>query len=133
MIKKNFKQVISVLFLVSMLCIPFLVFASGVQSGVGVLDKLETVGGASGYAEADETSLARSLGIIINVALSLLGIIFIILIIYGGFQWMTAGGNEEMVKKAKSRIVNSIIGLVITLSAYAVWSLIDRLFISRIQ
>lgn len=132
MIKKNFKQLLSVLFLVSMLCLPFLVFAGGVQSSVGVLNKLETVGGASGYSEADETSLARSLGIIVNVALSLLGIIFIILIIYGGFQWMTAGGNEDAIKKAKGRVTNAIIGLVITLSAYAVWNLIDRLFINRL-
>ncbi|MFA5644496.1 MAG: hypothetical protein WC928_03155 [Patescibacteria group bacterium] len=132
MIKKNIKSIMSASFLVLMLCLPFLVFANGVQSNVGVLDKLQFVGDKSGYAEADEGSLARNLGIIVNAALSLLGIIFIILIVYAGIQWMTAGGNEEAVKKAQGKIKDAIIGLVITISAYAIWNLIDRFIISRI-
>ncbi|MDD3711610.1 MAG: hypothetical protein PHP37_03365 [Patescibacteria group bacterium] len=132
MMKKNIKSIFSSLFLVLLLCLPFLVFADNSTSSSGILGKLQKVGTAGGYADADDTSLASGLGVVANMILSLLGIIFIILIIFGGIQWMTAGGNEEQVKKAQSRIKNAIIGLVVTLSAYAIWSLIDRYFINRV-
>lgn len=57
---------------------------------------------------------------IINIALSLLGIISVVIILIGGFTWMIAGGNEENVDKAKKRIFAGIIGLAIVLSAYAI-------------
>lgn len=139
MFKKNIKQFSLVLFLVFILSLPFIVFAQGesqikggVQSEVGIVDKLKLVGTKGGYNSADETSFASSLGLLANVLLSLLGVVFIILMIIGGFQWMTAGGNEEQVKKAQARIKNAIIGLVITISAFAIWRLIDTYFINRI-
>jgi len=52
--------------------------------------------------------------------LSLLGIIVLVIIIYGGFLWMTAGGNDERVGEAKKWIFGGIIGLVIILSSYAI-------------
>jgi len=42
------------------------------------------------------------------------------LILYGGFKWMTAGGNEEQVGEAKKIIISGVIGLIIILSAYAI-------------
>jgi len=51
-----------------------------------------------------------------------------VFIVYGGAMWMTSGGNEEQIKKAKGMIVNAIIGLVIVLLAYAISSfIIDKL------
>jgi hypothetical protein len=38
----------------------------------------------------------------------------------GGFIWMTAGGNEEKVGKAKKMLVAGIIGLIIVVAAYAI-------------
>lgn len=57
---------------------------------------------------------------IINVALSLIGMVLVVIIIYAGFQWMTAGGNSDAVSDAKGRLMNAIIGLLIVLSAYAI-------------
>ncbi len=59
-------------------------------------------------------------GLFINIVLGVLGVIFLVLTIYAGFLWMTAAGNEEQVKKAKHIVVQAVIGLVITLSAYAI-------------
>ncbi|MFA5023895.1 MAG: pilin [Patescibacteria group bacterium] len=63
---------------------------------------------------------------IIQVALGLLAVIFLILMIIAGFRWMTAGGNDEQVKKATSTIKTSIIGLVIVLAAYAITYFVFR-------
>lgn len=59
-------------------------------------------------------------GRIINVSLSLLGTIAVALIVYAGFLWMTAGGNDDQITKARGIIYAAVIGLVIILSAYAI-------------
>ncbi|OGY44694.1 MAG: hypothetical protein A3J62_01155 [Candidatus Buchananbacteria bacterium RIFCSPHIGHO2_02_FULL_38_8] len=56
---------------------------------------------------------------VVNVLLGFLGIVAIIIILWGGFRWMTAGGNEEKVGEAKKIITAGIIGLVIIFIAYA--------------
>ncbi|MFH1412602.1 MAG: hypothetical protein ABIG10_01045 [bacterium] len=57
---------------------------------------------------------------IIAVVLSFLGVIFIALMIYGGYLWMTATGNEEQVDKARNLIKAALIGLLIVIAAYAI-------------
>ena len=56
----------------------------------------------------------------IGIALSLVGVIFFILMIYSGITWMVARGNEEQTKKSLQTITAAIIGLVIVISAYAI-------------
>ena len=75
----------------------------------------------AGYATGDDATSVNSLtSNIILVAISFVGIIFLVLIIYGAFAWMTSGGNSESVGKAKKTIINSTIGLIIALAAYAI-------------
>jgi amino acid transporter len=69
---------------------------------------------------SDSTSVGSVIATIIKTLLGLLGIIFVVLLIYAGFQWMTAEGNEEKVTKAKDTIVRAIIGLVIIIAAYSI-------------
>ncbi|OGH71838.1 MAG: hypothetical protein A2921_00850 [Candidatus Magasanikbacteria bacterium RIFCSPLOWO2_01_FULL_43_20b] len=57
---------------------------------------------------------------IIRVALGLLGIVAVVIMLVGGFEWMTAGGDDEKVGTAKKRIFAGILGLAIILSAYAI-------------
>jgi amino acid transporter len=57
---------------------------------------------------------------VIQGFLSLLAIIFIILVIYAGYSWMTAGGDEAKVTKAKDTIYRAIIGLILILAAYSI-------------
>ncbi|MFH1947320.1 MAG: pilin [Candidatus Magasanikbacteria bacterium] len=57
---------------------------------------------------------------IINVSLGLLGIVAVVIVLWGGFRWMTAGGNEEKVGEARKIIFSGVIGLAIILSAYAI-------------
>lgn len=63
---------------------------------------------------------------IIRVALGLLGIVAITIVLYGGFVWMTAGGDENKVATAKKILFNGVIGLIIILSAYAITSFVIR-------
>jgi len=57
---------------------------------------------------------------IITAALSLIGIVFLGLAIFGGIKWMTAKGNEKQINEAQNIIANAIIGLIIVAAAYAI-------------
>lgn len=116
-----FKKISLLLFLLTLLILPYLVFA---QSPT---DALKQTGNDAGFAAADDTSVSKIAGTVVATALSLLGIIFIILIIYGGVRWMMAQGNEQEVETAKNVIKNSIIGLIIVVGAYAIYNLVSKL------
>jgi hypothetical protein len=92
------------------------------------LDKTaEVVTGIKGDYQAGDNYFPTKIGQIIGVLLSFVGTIFFILIIYGGFLWMTARGNEQDVTKAKDLITSAIIGLVIVLAAYVITTYIGTM------
>lgn len=64
-------------------------------------------------------TLPEMAGNVINVALSILGIVFLGYALYAGFKWMTAQGDEKAVTAAKDTIKNSVIGIVIIVGAFA--------------
>lgn len=73
--------------------------------------------GTTGLGEADPRDIAANL---ITVILGFLGILAVIIILIGGFKWMTAAGNEDQVAEARKIIVAGIIGLVIILAAWGI-------------
>ncbi|MFA5937370.1 MAG: hypothetical protein WC822_05870 [Candidatus Paceibacterota bacterium] len=78
---------------------------------------LGATAGAAGLQRGNVSELA---GNVIGTALSMIGVLFFILMVYGGFLWMTAKGNEEQTKKAFNTITAATIGIVIVLASYAV-------------
>ncbi len=86
-------------------------------------EPLINLGQTAGFLEPTGTepkSPAEIAGGIIKAVLTLLGIIALILIVYSGFLWMTAAGNEERLTKTKKVLTNAIIGLVIIVMAYSI-------------
>ena len=61
---------------------------------------------------------------VVNIALGFLGILAVIIIIYAGFKWMTAGGNEDQVGDAKKMIIQAVIGLTIIFLAWVIASFV---------
>lgn len=66
------------------------------------------------------TDLPTLIGTILNSVLSLVGVIFLVIIVWGGFLWMTARGNDKQVETAKQLITSAIIGLLIIAGGYAI-------------
>lgn len=125
---KKFVQSFSHFFIIPALVFVFL--TNMVLADVGdTVDKLKkdffglnSTADKSGF-KTDTTGapeIAQLVGQIIGIALSLLGLVFMVLIIYGGFLWMQARGNEEDAKQAKEIVINATIGVVVVFSAYAV-------------
>jgi hypothetical protein len=71
----------------------------------------------TGLANTDPRQMAAN---IINIALACLGILAVVIILIGGFKWMTAGGNEEGVEEAKKILTAGVIGLVIILASWGI-------------
>ncbi|MEK7619617.1 MAG: Ig-like domain-containing protein [Patescibacteria group bacterium] len=67
-----------------------------------------------------QDSIAIIIARVIRVALTLVGIIFVCVIIYAGFLYLLARGEPEPIKKAKKIFQQSIIGLIIIFSAYSI-------------
>jgi len=68
---------------------------------------------------------------VIEGALSLIGIIFLALMLYAGYHWMTARGEEEKVEKAKDTIQRAIVGIIIVVGAYAIWKFIFSYLLNK--
>lgn len=94
-------------------------------------NEVSSVGIEAGYNTAYRSgSLQVFIARIIAQLLTFLGIIFFILILYAGFLWMTAGGNEENIGKAKRILTSAGIGLAIVVLAYAITVFVMRAFLS---
>ena len=91
-------------------------------------DNAGTVADAGGYKIGETDAVENMIAKIINTVLSMLGVIFLILMLYGGYLWMTAAGKEERVTKAKNLITAAIIGVILVVSAYAIsYFVIDKI------
>lgn len=86
----------------SVLATPFTLEDIGTQVGLGTSDLKQTVLN------------------IIQWVLSVLGLLAVTFIIYGGFVWLTAAGNEERIEKAKKVIGSAVVGLIIVMLAWAI-------------
>ncbi|MDD5251528.1 MAG: pilin [Patescibacteria group bacterium] len=84
---------------------------------------LDTTAGVAGLKG---TAVSGGLGLIvaklIQQLIAIIGVIFVAIMVYSGFRWMTAGDSEENINEAKGLIRNAVIGLAIVLAAYSITS-----------
>lgn len=73
----------------------------------------------AGYNTQSSATIDNIIGVVIRTALSFVGVIFLVLMVYGGYLWMTARGNDQQIDKARNLIIAAVVGLIIVLSAYA--------------
>lgn len=110
-------------FILSIVC--SLLFASSVVAidlGSNIAGKAAEIGGYS--KTTSQTTFSQNIGTVIKAALSMVGVIFLTLMVYAGYLWMTARGKEEEIDKAQKIITAAIIGLVIVVGAYSVTSFV---------
>lgn len=94
-------------------------FIFNIKGGVLALDTgLEKTATTAGLPS--NTSLAGIIGQIIYAILGFLGVVFVILLIYGGFIRMTAQGAPDKIKTSTGIITSAIVGIIIILASYAI-------------
>ncbi|HBR81133.1 MAG: hypothetical protein UX09_C0006G0008 [Candidatus Uhrbacteria bacterium GW2011_GWE2_45_35] len=79
---------------------------------------LGEIGNTTGMGGAED--LTTVIGNLINVVLGVLGIIFLVLVVYAGFLYLTDQGGGEKAKKAMKLLTTAVIGIVIIVAAYAI-------------
>jgi len=81
---------------------------------------LDSSANTAGFVTGSDAATVNSItGQAIAIVLGMVGVVFLGFLIYGGFVWMIADGNQEKVKAATKTIMNSLLGIILTLSAYA--------------
>lgn len=116
------------IFLLTILIILCPLIVKGIDLG---FSKTDSAAKTAGYGATTETTLAENVGIIIKAALSFVGVIFLVLMVYAGYLWFTSRGEEEPIKKAQKIIATSVVGLAIVASAYGVTNLIVPRILER--
>lgn len=81
---------------------------------------IESLNEAAAGTGVIEKELPLTIAVFVRAVLSIVGVIFLVLIIYGGVQWMTSGGNEQRIALAKKILTTSVIGLVIVITGYSI-------------
>ena len=116
-------KLVSIIFITMFFCLNVVSAASIDLLKTDMAENTKKFKETAGFGAADVGGNGSLQGIIstaIQGFLSLLAIIFIILIIVAGYGWMTAGGDEQKVTKAKDTIEKAIIGLIIIVAAYSI-------------
>jgi TRAP-type C4-dicarboxylate transport system permease small subunit len=65
---------------------------------------------------------------LINLVLVIAFVVFLFLLLWGGIQWITSGGDKEALAKAQGKISSAIVGIIIVISAWAILSLVRNFF-----
>ena len=112
------------------LCFSPMALAGDLWDDVFIEGGLEEIGDTAYEAGAGTPPLPTIVANLIRIALTFLTVLFLAVVVYGGFVWMTAGGNEDRVGQARSYIMNGTIGVIIILAAYAITVFVIRNTIS---
>lgn len=111
-----------------LLVVSFIFFVTPTFAAKTIGDAKNILQQAAGPSGIFTTNLPRGvpemIGFWIKIALSFVGTIFFILMVYAGFRWMTARGEEDQIKSSRDTITMAVIGLLVVLSGYAITNLL---------
>ncbi|MEK7580568.1 MAG: pilin [Patescibacteria group bacterium] len=116
--KNNKNKILAVLVLAFMV-IPVLAIANGDAELPNPLGETKDIG-----------PLAANL---IKVVLGLVGVLALVMFIYGGILWMTSGGNEQKIKKGKDTLVWATLGLAIIFFSYAIVNFVLETILTKVR
>lgn len=121
--KNILKQLTFIVFLTGILLIPSFVLADAehpnISDAFGNESAMDASATKAGY-NVKTNNVNTIISIAINFIFGILGTIFMINVIMGGFDWIMAGGNEKKVESSRDKIKHSIIGLLAIAMAYSI-------------
>ena len=117
--KNNLIKNIVVFIVFMMVAVPVVLVGTKVHAAPDI--GMNYVSGENGLGLSNQNSDPRQMAVnIVKYLMTFLGIIAVVIILLGGFKWMTAAGNEDKVAEAKKLIIAGCIGLVIILAAFII-------------
>jgi len=83
-----------------------------------ITNNTRVLGNTAGYDQ--NVTVGSVVASVVRGFLALLGVIFVILVLLAGYNWMSANGDEEKITKAKDTLRAAVIGLIIIAAAYSI-------------
>jgi hypothetical protein len=123
---KRWKQIIVSLALIAGL--GAVALPAGNVSAINVFNKCSGSGSTAVCGAAGTDNASSMAKIIINTMLIILGIIAVIMIIFGGIRYTTSAGDASRVKAAKDTVMYSVVGLVVAILAFAIVNFVTTQF-----
>lgn len=74
------------------------------------------------------TNLGPLIQVLITLAFTLAGLLFLAYFLIGGLQWITSGGDPKNVAAARSRITNAFVGFILVVASYAIILIVEKVF-----
>ncbi|HEY4694478.1 MAG TPA: hypothetical protein VIH52_00775 [Candidatus Nanoarchaeia archaeon] len=74
------------------------------------------------------TNLGEIFQSLLTLAFFVAGLAFLAMLVLGGIQWISAGGDAKALDAARTRITNAVVGLVIVVAAYALTAIVEQVF-----
>jgi type IV secretory pathway VirB2 component (pilin) len=68
---------------------------------------------------------------ILQILMTLAGVVAVVAIVIGGFQYMTSGGNEEQAEKGRGVLTNAVIGLILVIMAYTIITVVSNTIMTK--
>lgn len=117
--------------ILALLVLPLFAVNAQTNDIYGIQSTNEALNGSLGKSDTDPRDIAAR---IIQLALGFLGLIAVVIVLFGGFKWMTAAGNEDKVEEAKKVLGAGVVGLLIVLAAWGLSSwVISTIFTNVLQ
>ena len=115
------KHISKLLFSIVVLAMFFAVFVPqvGAQNAADVCQGVAAAGGGCSEASGG-TTVNEVIGLVVNILSTLVGIVAVIMIILGGYKYITSSGDSSNIQSAKNTILFAIVGLIIVAMAQVI-------------
>jgi hypothetical protein len=99
------------------------------DTGIGEGGLASGIATNAGYGATDEFTFSMIVGMVVQFLFGFLGILFTLLMVYAGYNWMTAQGDEGKVETAQNTMQQAVIGMIICFAGYSISNYVLRAFI----
>lgn len=133
--RKYILSLLLVMFFSGLQIAGFFLFSHSVSADESLLNSQEGVAEMRrvfGWGE-EAVDIRVIIANIIQIILGFLGILFVSLMVFAGFRYMTSAGNEDQTKKALSQIKDAVIGLAIVMTAWVITTAVLRYLIRAVN
>jgi len=115
-------KIVLLVFIISLLFLNFSTVLAGESVNKSFNSELNNSAQKAGFKidnkKITKTDIAKKIGRILGIFMSLIGLLFMVIIFIGAFDIISAGGNEEQLQRGKKKIKNGGIGVLIMFMSY---------------
>lgn len=86
-----------------------------------------------GIGQKGTTDVSAIISVVIKAALGIIGALTLLMLVWGGFQWLTSGGSPEKVKAGTQTMIWAIIGVILVFASYLLLSTFTDYLTGRLQ